>query len=213
MGKAAKAYLTNSYIDSSVKMRTIEVKSKQGKPLLVLQSKDTPLAIETTLRENGWGISSWDNDTLVLNYINNTTPSSIVKSEGKPAPPEASKATSVGCLLFLAIFIGIIFASCTSSMTDGGTDPSTSPEPKAVTDIDAIVMCEEFVKRKLNAPSTAEFSQEESIQDPTDQNKFKVIGLVEAENQLGGIVGSRFRCNLTYTPETEEWLSPDTYID
>lgn len=70
------ALLTEKYEieDSSgqKKMRTIEIKTYEGNPLMILQSENNRFAIESTLRNNGWMIVSWAGDNLQLTPIQTT---------------------------------------------------------------------------------------------------------------------------------------------
>ncbi|MBC9704902.1 MAG: hypothetical protein H9W81_07980 [Enterococcus sp.] len=215
MDKMAKASITTRYIEDSIKMCTIEIVSKRGKPLFVVQSLDSPIAIEKTLKEYGWAISTWKNDHLTLNSIV-TSPSAVSILNKEITPPKAvsnptpNKGGAIGCLVIF-IFIIILFGGCTASVSKSIDEEVSKPD--VGTEIEAEIMCEEFVKKQLNAPSTAEFSQQKVVTDPQAPTKYRVVGFVEAKNKLGGTSGSSYRCNLEYVPETEEWISDTSLLD
>lgn len=221
MHKVAQAFLTHRYEDSSsssgqglyspggpsknVKpMRTIEVKTKRGQPIMVLQSEDTPLAIERTLKENGWAIVSWSGDNIQLAAVAILqVQAGNQQQAAKTGATPSGKAGAIGCLVLIAVVV--LFASCAAAVSSNSKNT-----PKVGDAISAQVMCEQFIERELNAPSTAKFSQQEETQGQTT-NEWLASGFVESENRLGGIVGHHYVCNLTYFPDTDKWSS-DTKI-
>lgn len=80
MPKNAKATLTETYNIQqgsemgyppdgnflTKQMRTIEIVSNKGKPLMVLQVENNKVEIEKILKNNGWIISSWKEEQLEL---------------------------------------------------------------------------------------------------------------------------------------------------
>ena len=205
MNQAANAFLTKKYTGANqIPMRTIEIKTKLGKPLAVLQSEDTPIEIEKTLKENGWNIVSWKKNLLFLA----ATADSQTQLGNQPIPKAQNKAGAVGCLIIFAIIL-IAFISCSASFSKSVNDNKNKPKTSSA--IGAGVMCEEFVKKKLNAPSTAKFSQQKYREATSIENKYIVTGFVEAENRLGGTVGTQYRCDISYDPVTDLWTS-DTFL-
>lgn len=186
MTKKSSAFLTHQYeiddnqngIHKIKKMRSIEIKSSAGKPIAVLQAEDNLASIEMILKMNGWKIVSW-NGTVAR--IVPTRPLTTTASE------PGTKGCGIGCLLFIVIMATL--ASCvalTSNDTEKG--PSTYSSE---------IACEDAIRSKLNAPSTAKFSQVKIATSTPEPNlTFIIIGFVEAENKLGGIVGSNYRCTV-----------------
>lgn len=221
MHKFANAFLTKKYnqkIDNfqygasdSINiraMRQIEIKTKMGKPLVVLQSEDSPIEIEKTLRENGWNITSWKKNLLLLESNNDLQNQGLqsytTKNPNKIGTNKNFMAGSVGCLIIFIIMI-VCFASCSASISQSMSENKSKPETS--TFIDAEVMCESFVKRELNAPSTAKFSRQETKENIDKSNSYIAIGFVESENRLGGVDGSNYRCDISYDPKTDLWSS------
>lgn len=67
------------------KMRTIEIRTTKGKPLVVLQSEDNKVAIETILKQNGWQIASWQDDVLQLNAVPLATGNAVAPGSFAPS--------------------------------------------------------------------------------------------------------------------------------
>lgn len=221
MHKVAQAFLTHQYNSpdstnsiyspssgsskAQKNMRTIEIKTSRGKPIMVLQSEDTPLAIEKTLKENGWVIVSWNDNVLQLTALNILVNQANSQSTAANPTKPTGKGAAIGCLIIILLIV--VLVSC--SVVISG---SKSKKPDVGDTTSAQFMCEEFIKKRLNAPSTAKFSQEKTTQgaNPTD---YTTVGFVEAENKLGGIVGKLYKCSLTYSPDTEKWTATDIWLD
>jgi hypothetical protein len=73
-----------------------------------------------------------------------------------------------------------------------------SPESKAKSvNFEAYFYCQEFVKRKLTAPATADFASfGESRVVPMGNSKFSVVTHVDAQNSFGAKVRSVCICDL-----------------
>ena len=61
----------------------------------------------------------------------------------------------------------------------------------------AEVACENLVKSRLKAPSTADFSGTEAARGSA-AGEWIVTGIVDAENSFGGTVRNSFTCELTH---------------
>ena len=70
--------------------------------------------------------------------------------------------------------------------------------------IDAFVMSQEFLKKKLKAPATAKFPDYEnkSVQYLGD-SIYTVVSYVDAQNTYGALLRSGYHCSLKY--EGENW--------
>lgn len=74
---------------------------------------------------------------------------------------------------------------------------STSPEDEHETEgFTAQAMCKEFVKDKLKAPASAEFSDEQHVEEGTG---WRVTGVVDSENSFGAMIRGSFTCVLENT--------------
>lgn len=113
-----------------------------------------------------------------------------------------AKESAIGCLIFIVIG-GILFVSCSS-------DESETPEQKAERmckdEISARVMAQSFIKDRLKAPSTAEFSgygetKTLYLGDCTHQ----VIGYVDSQNSFGAQIRTHYSATVKNSKGTENW--------
>jgi hypothetical protein len=79
----------------------------------------------------------------------------------------------------------------------------------------AFVMSQEFVKRNLKAPSTAEFpwyTDDQVAVSLRPDCGFRVIGWVDAQNGFGAQIRSRYLVDLKYLGDAETWQMTDISI-
>jgi hypothetical protein len=60
------------------------------------------------------------------------------------------------------------------------------------------IQCEEFVKNRLKAPSTADFPFLDRTVIPEGANTYIVRSYVDAQNGFGAMIRSDFRCEIRY---------------
>ncbi|MDX3929165.1 MAG: hypothetical protein QHC90_25610 [Shinella sp.] len=80
----------------------------------------------------------------------------------------------------------------------------------------AFVMSQEFVKRNLKAPSTAEFPwyTDDQVRVSTMQDcAFRVVGYVDAQNGFGAQIRSRYLVDLKYIDAEGTWQMTDIAIE
>lgn len=65
--------------------------------------------------------------------------------------------------------------------------------------IDFIVACQSAVRERLNAPSTAKFGPETSLDVQGGPSNYRLTGTIEAMNALGGMTRTAYAC--TGTPD------------
>lgn len=189
MANKPSAVLTRQYeieenqdgVYRTKKMRSIEIKSKTGKPITVLQSEDNLSAIEAVLKVNGWKIISWDGDTASI------APEKL-SAPGVAAPAPGAKGCGIGCLLIIVIVA--VLSSCVALSSNG-------KEKEPIISIGIEWACQDAIKAKLNAPSTAKFTQGKyRISSPEPDATYIISGFVESENKIGGVVGASYRCTV-----------------
>lgn len=80
-------------------------------------------------------------------------------------------------------------------------------------EIMAFVMSQEFVKRRLRAPATAEFPR---ITDVTSRAigdcKFQIIAYVDAQNGFGALIRSRYTATMLLHPDEDSWSALEVNI-
>lgn len=119
------------------------------------------------------------------------------------------KVPATAAVLFLiATFIFAFFIMI------GTFGSQASKRPKSQEDIesDAIYMSRQFVKKQLKSPSSAEFSPkyETNVIDLGEDNKYRVVGWVDAKNSFGVMIRNRYGCTLQLKGDT--WHGSDVDI-
>lgn len=110
-------------------------------------------------------------------------------SGGKAGPIIILIGVLLVCLLIYWVF---------SPGTNGNRRSTPTPRDPA-TPIGAVLMCEDFVKDRLKAPSTADFQNiydAQSSEISTDV--FVVVSHVDAENSFGAMIRTIFQCKVKY---------------
>jgi hypothetical protein len=102
---------------------------------------------------------------------------------------------TIGCL---SLFIGLPLLVGLVTWASGGGEEGESTGTAA----EAEYYCEEFVRDRLRAPSTAEFSNVTGI---GGGNAFTVRGQVDAENAFGAALRRSFTCQVRYDPSDQSW--------
>ncbi len=108
--------------------------------------------------------------------------------------------------------LGIVTALAALTLTSCSSTSSGSDDPDEDTrdDIAAEVMCEEFVKDKLKAPSTAEFTDQDATS--TGQQRWDVTGAVDSQNGFGAMIRSTYRCDIRYLGD-DQWRAKTVTVD
>tara|TARA_R110002051_G_C8547911_1_gene472193 strand:- start:4 stop:384 length:381 start_codon:yes stop_codon:yes gene_type:complete len=114
----------------------------------------------------------------------------------KKEQQEVSKtATAITATIMVGLFIGfvaLLFSTC-------------SGPTKSIHDLDDFDFkwsAQEFVKRNLRSPSTADFPYGSSNVFKNGKHKAFVRGYVDSQNGFGGIVRSNWSINITYDSTT-----------
>ena len=104
----------------------------------------------------------------------------------------------------LIAFLFPLFAAC-------GPTPTSPAQDSGM----ALVMCEEVVRERLTSPSTAKFPYADQVITPIDQaaGRYRVTGVVDAQNALGATVRGDYACIIHYDPTDGAWVLDDLTID
>jgi hypothetical protein len=102
----------------------------------------------------------------------------------------------VGCgILVLAFVILPLARTPRSASARAVATPSVEQEAPDPGPIEAFVMSQEFVKRALKAPSTAEFPwYEDGFVTRLGDGRFRVSAYLDAQNSFGAQLRSRYSC-------------------
>ncbi len=105
-------------------------------------------------------------------------------------PTEPAKKTGNGCLLALVAVPVLLIGGCFALIHSGSDGP---PDYS----ISAQIGCEDAVKEQLKSPSSAKFSDENSVGVEGSTVSYRVTGSVDAENSFGASLRYRFVCQGT----------------
>jgi hypothetical protein len=110
----------------------------------------------------------------------------------EPRPPAKKQSNTAGVigLLIIVVIIGAIFYSCSKSGGSGGSDNDGRNDGLAK------VMCEKFVKDRLKAPATADFSGVFDTEVSGSGDDYTVRGYVDAENSFGANLRNNYVCQV-----------------
>ena len=156
------------------RLRTIAVKNQRGETVRELKAADNDEDVRAKLRAAGYTHKDW---------AGGTTPATLERGRNPLV---------AGCLWPLVAVMALLAWAIFSAFSNASPD-----EPE---EWDAKIACQTLVKEKLRAPSTAKFSRETASGGP---KAWTVTGAVEAENALGGTVGHRYSCSVTFTGDDE----------
>ncbi|WP_142459659.1 hypothetical protein [Geodermatophilus aquaeductus] len=117
----------------------------------------------------------------------------------EPEKPKADKAEVAKGLSVLAV-IGLVVAACVSNMNDDNKSSGGGRD-----EIGAGVACEEFVKRQLRAPATADFPNFQEYVVTGSGDQYTVQGYVDAQNGFGALIRSDWSCSIQRDEEQEQW--------
>jgi len=111
-----------------------------------------------------------------------------------PSKMSGDEKSTLGCIAIILAPIAIIFIILIMGMIGSSfSDSSTAPNK-----YEAIRYCEDQVRDRLKAPSTAEFDSNSS----NTSSPFIVIGSVNSENSFGATLGSDFQCTVTISGDS-----------
>lgn len=115
--------------------------------------------------------------------------------------------TKLGCAILLALAAGIAGIAVYAFSGDDTSDP---------TEENATVICQEFVKKRIKSPGSAEFSGP-SATDRTTLNdtqpwQFKVEGHVDSDNAFGASKRNTYTCTVS-TKDGDQWTLDDMQMN
>lgn len=116
-------------------------------------------------------------------------------------PVRATPKQTAFTLAVMAILVFLLFKACTGC---GGEEN----EKRMPTEVDALLNSRTFVERSLKAPSTAEFaSSGKSTVVKINDTTFTVVSYVDAQNSFGGMMRSKYSCQITFMPGAQVEVS------
>lgn len=97
------------------------------------------------------------------------------------------RANPVFATVALLAMLALCVAGAALALSgDESQDPAVADRA-----VDAEIMCEEFIGRRLKAPATAKYSHTQTLKDGA---RYTVSGHVDAENSFGAMVRTDYTC-------------------
>jgi len=117
------------------------------------------------------------------------------KTDQPTKEADNAKETAQGCAIMIVIMAALVWWVWPSGNSDSD---SSRPRPEHSAS-GAYVMCQDFVEKRLRAPSTADFpwGYSDYVTD-LGGGKYRVRAYVDAENAFGGTVRNSFDCTVKY---------------
>lgn len=105
----------------------------------------------------------------------------------------SSKEKKQGCAGLVAIFIVIVIAVAWCTSGDDDTKPTYDR-------FSAVYDSQQFVEKKLKAPSTAKFGSDTINTVKINDTTFLVNNFVDSQNSFGAMLRMKYSCTITYLP-------------
>ena len=97
------------------------------------------------------------------------------------------RANPVFAMVALLAMLALCVAGAALALSgDESQDPAVADRA-----VDAEIMCEEFIGRRLKVPATAKYSHTQTLKDGA---RYTVSGHVDAENSFGVMVRTDYAC-------------------
>lgn len=180
-----------------------------GPPAGWLDDPDDPT------RERYWDGDAWtdhrrvrpaDGDTTVPDEHSPEEPAPKFTPEEVAERQAQGEKIGKGCGYFILTSVLLVAALVAFSSDDDGGG-SGGPD-----DIEAYVMCQQFVEDRLKAPATAGFPLSSEATITGGPSTWTVRSHVDAENSFGAQVRTQFTCRVSYQGN-DRWLLDDLTME
>ena len=105
-------------------------------------------------------------------------------------------------IVFLAILFLLVAYLIPKSEGKKVTE-SNEQKPRSHYKNEARIYSEQYVLRKLKAPSTAEFGESDAGVNQIDNNTFTVFNYVDAQNSFGAKLRITYSCEITFVGDDD----------
>ena len=146
------------------------------------------------------------------------TSTSLPKKSKKKLPFLKRPSCCIGFFITLGILalISYVILYSTGSLDDNYDNTRTS---ESVSPTLAMLLCEDFVRERLIAPSTAKFPSSRKEADIWTlgkdsgmyENAFRVESYVDSQNSFGAMIRSYYTCDINYVGD-DKWRLLDLEI-
>lgn len=156
--------------------------------------------------------AEWQRELLTPTPVSQQAPPPVqprrpLKPGKKPITPKEIGLVCVG--VFVLVVVGTVWTLAYMSSVENYVKPDVPAAPVA-TKLDAGIMSERFVEKKLVSPGTAKFPSWWNDHDKDVQvidwgdGRFHVMGWVDSQNSFGGLIRTKYLCEL-HTDDGETW--------
>jgi hypothetical protein len=116
------------------------------------------------------------------------------------------RKSSDGLLKVLLVLVGLALVVCffseLRSCSSSTPRPPATARPDRGSEVDAYVMCKDFIRDNLVAPSTAEFARYTDVTaiklENRDGEVYRVVGYVDSQNKFGAMIRVDYVCEIAY---------------
>ena len=112
-------------------------------------------------------------------------------------PKKKTGCVAGGCAIMLVVF-GVVFVMSLCSMQTSVPTSSKPTPPQAPTGSQAHIICQNFVKTRLKAPSTADFAMFDYAAQALPNRAFRVKSYVDSQNSFGAQIRTNYTCQVRY---------------
>ena len=164
---------------------------EQKKPALSDEKKD--LSKETDEIQNNSKLAKCTTCGKVVSKTAKTCPHC---GEKDPAPIQSQ---TTGCFTVVVIIVLSVWVLVMFFGNSGGSGTSTTPK---YDEFGAKLNCQNFIKKRLKAPSTADFAPHRDLKISGSDLEWTVIGFVDAQNSFGAKIRQTYICKIHYQGNT-----------
>lgn len=134
-----------------------------------------------------------------------------------PATATRPKKTdiSTGCIVWGCLVPLVLFVGCFMYFAGEG-QKQADIEKQYGSSTMASIMCEDYVKQRLNSPRSAKFPSfwtGEARIDSLGGGRYRVHSQVDAQNAFGALLRSQFVCSIAKVPGGDEWRLEDLTME
>ena len=126
--------------------------------------------------------------------------------------PTISTKQNIFAFIFLVVIAVILLKACESTPEEAAADKAAAAERECKDSNMAYAMSQQFIKRSLKSPATADFPFQ------PNQNIYKgeclhlISSYVDSQNSFGATIRSQTSVSLRFDKELNNWLLEDIKI-
>lgn len=115
------------------------------------------------------------------------------------------RVTALGLFGVAAVFVWIGVTTTVDRPEVASRDTQCAPDM-------AFVMSQNFVKRELRSPTTAQFPRQASATSEIGECQFRVSSHVDAQNGFGAMIRSRYSVDMQFHSGSKTWSAANLSV-